>query len=1102
MPCYTGRRMDWLGHPALGALVVAMLVGCASFVPVGSAAPDASSATPDMQLLFVNARDSTATATRPVRTASSVDDSRLFACRRVLRGFLERGAFTKIAIQASTPKPAHGGAARIQLVRDHVLILTVAHPSRTGAAAAFDSTLKALITALSSVGYVRGEFSLPWQAQSTDGGDGAQVGCPGVMLFRLFPLAKTRPKEQEGLPSELVVLIVTESMTRGLDQQEWSAAMDLVADAPPSEPDGKVPDESRLRVLGPFYSASMASMEALLHDKESSFALASGTLSRGCEAQGTFANAQFVSFAGDIDQRTSALHCFLKYDDPHCRQVHEPFDCDVKQCNADRFYYAQCLARHAIEYCAPEKGVSGIGNCPAVTPPQCGSAQADGYSKAIATLKASGSAFWPADHYSGFILEYPVNISALERDSSADAPRDKNERASAAPSDIVTPLDKPYFRVVHAVAIRDAANFLSAQGVNDVSIMTELAEDQVFLARQLKQELPDLRIAFRIWDRNFTRADYASELRGSLVIAAHSPVPNSKSQQPATVLSRDQDWGVYRAARHLLARCPRPLSKENPEERDSRCTQPPAASLYVISDGRFWPLAIHGQQISADAYADSNSLWVAWSLLAAMVLIGIVRCFTRPSKWWSRRTRKGSRPSRLSSFCASLWAALREPNALIYQPAFMGAVFLTLVLGCAAGWTVGWGMLVLTLGFCGLVRRWMPPRNARPERWLCETMVQGAAALDVAALALTAMTGWLLYSPLDLSTADAQLIRARALMSGVSPAAVVLVTCLLIQMDQWAHGTRLAPAVVSIENALPWEARLRLRRRSGRLGRDHCIANFVALVIVFSAAVFVGSRWSAREKAFTLEDPGLNAVLASCIVICGVLSLRAALLLIYRTRHLLNLLREITSAAFHERLVSAPVVLRTSIAHRFLVGSPGDLERSLASDELKSACKLLPETSCPADLEARARKVMRRTPHLLGKDAEQPKTALATFVAYGLATWLAHVRKLMWLATFASVSLVAATSGYVFGVRKLMVTVAVCITLTTVALSLGVFMMLERDEVLSRISETSPVKLMLHEKVVSALGIVVMPVLLALAAYYPGELARLLTWLRASGLPK
>jgi hypothetical protein len=148
-------------------------------------------------------------------------------------------------------------------------------PRHTNLSLSFDREMVLIQQAAQDEGYTYDSSWLPWKddtftfpllqdQQRTDDDTNQREACPGILLFRRSVNQPAPDKPDEPLnpakPSNpyaeaLVVFVVGEQPTGGLNEDQWANAVHWLATNPP--PDGS----ATLNILGPTFSGSLVSMQ-------------------------------------------------------------------------------------------------------------------------------------------------------------------------------------------------------------------------------------------------------------------------------------------------------------------------------------------------------------------------------------------------------------------------------------------------------------------------------------------------------------------------------------------------------------------------------------------------------------------------------------------------------------------------------------------------------------------------------------------------------------------------------------------------------------------------------------------------------------------------
>lgn len=170
-------------------------------------------------------------------------------------------------IQASCPNKDH-----CQPKPSEFLIALVPDPVHTHLALQFDRAIEVIEEAMQDEGFVYDRAIMPWDPKNHPESDDYEnrieskwyeestQQSPGLMLFRG---GNKRPGQW------MFVLVVAETPTHGIKDQQFLKALALIqqtatVDDPPGAKRPTNKDEPGLRILGPTFSGSLASLERLL----------------------------------------------------------------------------------------------------------------------------------------------------------------------------------------------------------------------------------------------------------------------------------------------------------------------------------------------------------------------------------------------------------------------------------------------------------------------------------------------------------------------------------------------------------------------------------------------------------------------------------------------------------------------------------------------------------------------------------------------------------------------------------------------------------------------------------------------------------------------
>ena len=155
-------------------------------------------------------------------------------------------------------------------------IALVPDPLHTHLGLMFDREIQLIQQAAQDELYTYDSSWLPWQKESQpyqlladqqvdDTLTNQREACPGILLFRESSSDNGTRTSHEVFENALIVLVVGEQPTGGINDSQWSNAVNWLQRVA-SEPKDKVPSDSEreLNVLGPSFSGSLASLDRQL----------------------------------------------------------------------------------------------------------------------------------------------------------------------------------------------------------------------------------------------------------------------------------------------------------------------------------------------------------------------------------------------------------------------------------------------------------------------------------------------------------------------------------------------------------------------------------------------------------------------------------------------------------------------------------------------------------------------------------------------------------------------------------------------------------------------------------------------------------------------
>jgi hypothetical protein len=152
----------------------------------------------------------------------------------------------------------------------HYALALVPDPLHTNLSLTFDREMVAIQEAAQDDGYTYNSNWLPWALESqsfpllVDQQEGSKLAqdreaCPGILLFRGSKPASSASEPQDAYGSGLVVLVVGEQPTGGVNEDQWANAIHWLA-TNASQQKGN-PRSRIFNLLGPSFSGSLVSLD-------------------------------------------------------------------------------------------------------------------------------------------------------------------------------------------------------------------------------------------------------------------------------------------------------------------------------------------------------------------------------------------------------------------------------------------------------------------------------------------------------------------------------------------------------------------------------------------------------------------------------------------------------------------------------------------------------------------------------------------------------------------------------------------------------------------------------------------------------------------------
>ena len=421
------------------------------------------------------------------------------------------------------------------------LIVMVPDPGDTSFDFRYDQILDAVQRSTVAAGYLVTSFSNPWDdykvREANWRAGRTEAKTPPTHTCRSHPayvLSRKADKHKE----LLVTMLVGESPTAGVQRKALAAALDSVERLNPSG--GRVesvgtavhPEASTIRVVGPNFSGSQSSLEAVLLDwksrgadktgrKDWKFRVVSGSANGladiGREIQGSLLNENLTG-PGEISRTLVANHILM---------------------SAAVLY----LAKRDESRTAERIERDGPGPATAVSRLR----------GKVAILREGNTGFgFGAKSLTGVIdLPFPLHVAQLRASFDlAQVKRGKElevlaedpltpilvQDAAAEPAaDRITPQDPRTTAALNGVNMLEITRTLRQEQVKYVGIVTTDIRDALFLSGLLKQYCPDVVQFTTNSERMVTLPQYQYAARGLIVASTYPLIPHVSNWSPRLV---------------------------------------------------------------------------------------------------------------------------------------------------------------------------------------------------------------------------------------------------------------------------------------------------------------------------------------------------------------------------------------------------------------------------------------------------------------------------------------------------------------------------------------------------------------------------------------
>ena len=524
------------------------------------------------------------------------------------------------------------------------VIATVPDPVHTHMSLTFDRTIEAIQKAAQESGYLFSRATMPWQIEEPpDSADlklrlaqqvyqGHKEEYPGLMIFRKAPPAEaespTKPisaENNDGLAraNALFVLVVGETPTGGIHKDQYRNALRIILGIRGKReiPDG-LRDLGDLRIAGPSFSGSLASLEQLLNrEGDSAFPriiIRSGTVSSWAASENfrkflesNHHNASFATFQESDDYTDNLFRCFVE--DQGYKAT------DIAVLSEDETAYGN-LSKAEVK----------------IQPPPCG--KGDGSANKPEDKKKTGEMLY---------LYFPREISQLRgayqrdlraqdgTDSSKKAPRTTlplNLDTTGSEDDSVPPYARLQTPVSQEAVLLGIVANLHTHRTRFILVRASNSLDTLFLCRFLRTAYPDGRLVTVGSNLLFQREQDQPSLHGVLEITPYPLFPGIDDivahQEPRKgarhmerVFSDSYSVGIFNAFLSVLSEVRKDSTQaaKLPNERVPDLPEAPYAQygwpalspdaaqephawtpplwLTVLGRGGFWPVTLLDEKI-------------------------------------------------------------------------------------------------------------------------------------------------------------------------------------------------------------------------------------------------------------------------------------------------------------------------------------------------------------------------------------------------------------------------------------------------------------------------------------------------------------------------
>ena len=475
-------------------------------------------------------------------------------------------------------------------------VATVPDPVETSLSFRFDESVDSIERALSTRGYVLERWRLPWAeplAKEADAhptekaaaklaraiasmkpGDPSKShptpGDPALLVFRQQPRPRLAPaavvpeagaKPEDPPPEFILVFLVTETPTQGVDRLALAASLDLTEGIRPPSPTKAGPPppapERVVRVLGPCFSGSMSSLQEMIREWLD-----------GRKGEDTVARFRFdvVSGSASAFDKEVFQGAFAKRREAGTKPVAE-----VEF--ASTVHRSETIKRAILEYLGRREhdedvailseintgfGGSFLADEPSATDERVKAPQAKVSQPKGTHLKVKGS----------LRLQYPLHIAEIREryqrqgifsGGAADLLKATGELRGRVDlngkvRDVLPDQTSEWTAVAENRVLTQTLKYLEDSRFKYIGIISTDPNDTVFIARLISRYCPDARVFTVSSDLLYLDPDSISDLRG-MIVGSTYPLyaPNhvwsgSDRSSRGQVFSSAFAQGVYNAA--------------------------------------------------------------------------------------------------------------------------------------------------------------------------------------------------------------------------------------------------------------------------------------------------------------------------------------------------------------------------------------------------------------------------------------------------------------------------------------------------------------------------------------------------------------------------